>query len=139
MVWKFYEDKQPTETIINTEHSGNWWCNSISKTGIYLTKDTAKKVLEELKIAVAKDKPYTFFLGGNVKSKLRRIKSFNKEEEFYLVTYGDDFISQYNPDKITNLKTNSVNIYYDWKDIPLKLKEFILDKKEGDGDDGFQC
>ena len=46
-----------------------------------------------------------------------------------MVAYTPDFKSAYNPDKIQNLQTNSVNVYFDWDDVPKKLKTFV---EEGD-------
>lgn len=124
MSWRFYEEKQPGERIQKVEHEGNWWTNAISKLEVQLTADAVQKLAETFNMAAREGKPLTFFLVENMRAKWRRIET-KRGAEFYISEYAEDIWTEYDPDKIGSLATNSISTYYSWSSLPPDLKGFI--------------
>ena len=139
MPWLWYEDSQPTEVIRSgkkkVEYGGNWWTNEIDKLEIQLTADAVQKLSASFDAARRAGKALTFFIVEGydskgkwqpIRAKWRQITAGN-EEELYISEYGEDVWTEYDPEKIEKLSTNSVSTYYNWKELPAPLKRFILE------------
>ena len=131
MVWRFYPERQPTEIIRRTIHTGNWWTNTVKHIEIQLTANMVQLLKKHLIKAIELKKPFTLVLAVQTNSKWRKTISPGRGDELYIVAYADDNVySVYDPEKITSIQTNSANLYFEWNDLPQPLKDFILNKKE---------
>ena len=138
MPWLRYKNSQPTEAIRSGKrtviYEGNWWTNKIDKLEIQLKPDAVRKLSPSFNVALREGKPLTFFIvpGKDSKGKMQPVRAkwrkitAGNEEEFYISEYGEDIWTGYDPEKIEGLKTNSVSTYYNWKDLPTALKQFIM-------------
>ncbi len=91
---------------------------------IMLTANEVKEMFESFKSAFDNEKPFRFNLKGDCKATFKRTITNNKER--LQVRFMGDYINNFDPNKVKNCSKSYFEIYFNWDEIPEKIKKAIL-------------
>ena len=124
MEWKKYDKFLGTFRNGECISKFNIW-TPLRNIHINLTNNSIKALFPTFKSAMDNNKPLTLLISDNLRYRMFKIKASNRTPELYMVGYGNGIFTDYNPNKINSIKTNSVNLYFDWNNIPKVIKDML--------------
>lgn len=129
MVWKYLSQTGKPRNFKFVDNKV-WWLTSLDEIHIQITAGTLRQAFPYIKRAYEQKKPYIFHIHNNLRGTLSQIDNLGKRpNELLIQSYGAELRNvNFDPTKINNLTENAVHLYYDWEDVPTRLKQFIMNK-----------